>query len=218
MYHIILPVTIAWSLGMISLEHRINENKLIFLQYLIDQDESNLSKEIFHIQKSMNFPGFIPEMRNLIDRYKLPDNIDGKQITKTKWKATVKADIKTTYEKELKEKMTTSKLKDGPMVGENFGKKDYILSMKLCDARTNFRLRSNTSNVKLNRKSDPSYAAKLWKYDDCTSLDTQSHIMWCPAFTPLREGLDVDNDNDIVHYFQQVFRLRDKPDTNTLDD
>ena len=70
-------------------------------------------------------------------------------------KTTVKAAIKTTYERELKDKMTTSKLKDGPMAIENFEKKDYILSMKLCVARTNFRLRSNTTNVKMNRKSDP---------------------------------------------------------------
>ena len=107
---------------------------------------------------------------------------------------------------------------DGPTVGENFGKKDYLLSMTLRDARTNFRLRSNTTNVKMNRKSDPSYAAKLWKCYGCHSLDTQSHIIWCPAFAPLREGLDVNNDKDIVHYFQQVFRLRDDLDSKELDD
>ena len=166
----------------------------------------------------MNFPGFVSEMRNLIDRYKLPDIIDGKQISKLKWKTTVKAAIKTTYERELKEKMTTSKLKDGPLVGENFKKKDYILSMKLCDARTNFRLRSNTTNVKMNRKSDPGYAAQLWKCDGCSSLDTQCHIMWCPVFAPLWEGLDVNNDKDIVHYFQQVFRLRENLNSEELED
>ena len=59
-------------------------------------------------------------MRNLINRYKLPDITDGKQISKLKLKTTVKAAIKTTYERELKDKMKTSKLKDGPLVGENF--------------------------------------------------------------------------------------------------
>ena len=47
----------------------------------------------------------VSEMRNLIDRYKLPDIIDGKQISKLKWKTTVKWAIKTTYERELKEKI-----------------------------------------------------------------------------------------------------------------
>ena len=32
---------------------------LVFLKYLVDQDETNLSKEIYNIQKSLDFPGFI---------------------------------------------------------------------------------------------------------------------------------------------------------------
>ena len=208
----------AWDLGMISVEHRINENKLIFLQYLVDQDESNLSKEIYLIQKSLNFPGFVSETRKLIDRYKLPDIIDGKSMSKLKWRTTVKAAIKTTYEKELKDKMTTSKFKDGPMLDEMFVKKDYIKSMKLSDARTNFRLRSKTTNVKMNRKSDPGYAAKLWKCEACGNLDTQCHIMWCPVFAPLREGLDVKNDKDVVHYFQEVFKMRENMISEELEE
>ena len=105
--------------------------------------------------------------------------------------------------------MTTSKLKDGPLPKENFEKKEYLVSMNLSDARTNFRLRSNTTDVKMNRKSDPTYSAQLWKCDGCGNLDTQCHIMWCPVFAPLREGLDIDNDKDVVHYFQQVFKLRE---------
>ena len=202
-------VAMAWVLGMISVEHRINENKLIFLQYLIDQDDSNLSKEIYQIQKSLNFPGFVSESRRLIQRYKLPDIIDGKSMSKIKWRTSVKNAIKSCYENELQEKMTTSKLKDGPLVDEIFEKKDYITAMNISDARTNFRLRSNTTNCKMNRKSDPGYAANLWKCDACGNLDTQCHIMWCPAFTPLREGLDVDNDKDVVHYFQEVFKIRE---------
>ena len=42
--------------------------------------------------------------------------------------------------------------------------------------------------------------------------------MWCPAFAPLREGLDVNNDEDIVHYFQQVFRLREDLNSEELED
>ena len=73
-------------------------------------------------------------------------------------KTTVKAVIKTTYERELKDKMKTSKLKDGPILGK-------------------FRLRSNTTNVKMNRKSDPGYG------EGCANLDMQCHIM-CPLFDP----------------------------------
>ena len=37
--------------------------------------------------------------------------------------------------------------------------------------------------------------------------------MWCPGFAPLREGLDVDDDKDVIHYFQEVFKLLESQDS-----
>ena len=59
----------------------------------------------------------------------------------------------------------------------------------------------------MNMKSDPRFAAELWACSECGNLDSQSHIMWCPSFAPLREGLDISNDTDVVHYFQEVFKI-----------
>ena len=58
----------------------------------------------------------------------------------------------------------------------------------------------------MNRKSEPTYAAELWTCDGCGNLDTQSHIMWCPGSI---EELDIDNDKDVIQYFQEVFKLRE---------
>ena len=206
-------VALSWDLGLLSMEHYVNQTKLIFLHFLTNQNDDNLSKDMYNVQKSLNFPGFIPEARNLISKYKLPNIIDQKlQLTKLKWKSLVKSAIKTNYEDELKSKMTTSKLKDGPMVKESFGLKDYLKEMNLSDARTKFRLRSNMTKVKMNMKSDPKFAAELWTCSGCGKLDSQSHIMWCPSFASLREGLDVSNDRDVVHYFQEVFKIRERSD------
>ena len=68
--------------------------------------------------------------------------------------------------------------------------------------------------VKMNEKSNPVYAKQLWKCDACLSLDSQSHLMWCPAFATLREGLNVDNDLDVVHYLQNVFKIREKMESD----
>ena len=78
----------------------------------------------------MNFPGFIPEAINLIELYELPNIIDETSMSQQKWKSTVKSNIKATYEKELKLRMTTSKLKDGPLLKEKFEKKEYLVSMQ----------------------------------------------------------------------------------------
>ena len=40
-------------------------------------------------------------------------------------------------------------------------------------------------------------------------ISIPSHIMWCPSYATLREGLDIDNDLDVVHYFQSVVKIRE---------
>ena len=61
----------------------------------------------------------------------------------------------------------------------------------------------------MNRKSDKAYDEKLWKCDYCKNLDSQSHILWCPAFSPLREGKSLSNDQDLVEYFKNVMKIRE---------
>ena len=66
-----------------------------------------------------------------------------------------------------------------------------------------YRARSSMlKDVKMNYKLNPSYAAELWKCDHCMSMDSQSHIVWCPAHT---------HDMDLVTYFHHVMKIRFDP-------
>ena len=88
--------------------------------------------------------------------------------------------------------------------------KEYLVNMNLEDARTNFRIRSRmVRTIKMNQKSNPVFARQLWACDACGNIDTQSHIMWCPEYRTLREDMDIDNDHDLVKYFQQVVKARE---------
>ena len=83
--------------------------------------------------------------------------------------------------------------------------------MKLRNSRTMFRARSSMlRDVKMNQKLNPRYAAELWKCDDCMSMDSQSHILWCPAYAPLREGKNLLDDLDLVQYYQAVMKIREE--------
>ena len=67
------------------------------------------------------------------------------------------------------------------------------------------------TNVKFNYKNDQNYSRELWKCDSCMSaIETQSHILYCPAYQELREGKSIDNDEDLVRYISEVFKIRDK--------
>ena len=46
----------------------------------------------------------------------------------------------------------------------------------------------------------------------CSSseLESQTHVLNCPAYEELRYGLDLTKDKDMVIYFSQVMQLRMK--------
>ena len=113
----------------------------------------------------------------------------------------MKSKVKKYSEEKLKSQfMEYSKLKGGPLMED--------------EARTMFRIRTLMMPAKLNMKSDPKFAGKLWKCDQCQKLDSQSHILWCPFFAPLREGRDINDDKDLVDNFTNVFKIREDLETN----
>ena len=70
-------------------------------------------------------------------------------------------------------------------------------------------------NCKFNYKSDHENMATLWMCSSCeTSIDTQSHLKWCPAYADLRVGKDINSDKDLIEYMQKVMIIRDKLSLN----
>jgi hypothetical protein len=203
------------DLGSINMKERIDQKKLNFLHHLKNLESESLAAEIYELQAKYNFPGLVSECRKLILLYGLPNIIDEQIIlSRQKWKRLVKEAIKKKSEKAIRSKFQKySKLRDKNYEVENLDLKPYIVEMKLREARTFFRIRSSMINVKMNMKSNAKYADALWKCDDCMSMDSQSHILWCPAYAPLREGKNLSNDMDLVNYYQAVIKIRDDNST-----
>ena len=64
------------------------------------------------------------------------------------------------------------------------------------------------TNVKFNYKNDKKNREELWRCDSCKStIDTQSHILWCPSYKELRAGKDINNDKDLVDYILKVITV-----------
>ena len=83
--------------------------------------------------------------------------------------------------------------------------------MTLQQARMQFSIRTNMTKCKMNFSNDMLNRTTLWQCDSCeTNIDTQKHILFCPAYKTLREGKSLDNDKDIVNYFIEIMRIREK--------
>ena len=58
-------------------------------------------------------------------------------------------------------------------------------------------------------KNMKNYRQELWICDSCeTSIESQSHMLWCPAYQQLRAGKDLNSDNDLVDYMKKVMQFR----------
>ena len=203
---------LRWDLGHLSMKEKIHAKKLNFLLHLKNLPNNSLAAEFYDIQVKLNFPGLVEECRNLLKNYNLPNIIDGNNTySKLAWKKLVKKAIHKKSENLLRSEIQEySKLRDITSESENLDLKEYVKNMTMRQARTKFKLRSHMLDVKMNRKSDKRYSDTLWRCDFCLSLDSQSHIMWCPAFSSLREGRNIEDDKDIVSYIDQVMKLRNR--------
>ena len=96
-------------------------------------------------------------------------------------------------------------------VHECFQQKDYLNSCNIFESRTMFRARSKMLECKMNFSHDPKFSKDLWMCDSCKrAIDTQSHMMICPAYSKLREGKDVNSDEDLVKYLVEVTKIRER--------
>ena len=193
------------------MENRVLKSKMLFLHHLVELDDESLAKQIFTKQKEKNLIGPARELREILNQLKLPNIFDQKfQLSRKQWNQKVKKAIEDKEKDEVIKKLhKCSKLKGDNILDETFGKKKYLESMSLVESREMFRIRSKTTKTKMNMKSNEKFSRELWKCEDCHNIDTQVHLLWCPAYAHLREGKDINKDKDLVIYFREVFKARD---------
>ena len=153
------------------------------------------------------------ECRDLCELLNIPDITHPDcAYSKNKWKQLVKESVLKKNTTELKDKMNGYSKLEAFKNEETCELKEYFQTMTMEEARTNFRVRSMMVKCGLNQPNDPRNIATLWKCSACSNVDSQSHIIWCPAYQKLREGKSLDNERDIVQYFQKVMAIREKLD------
>ena len=128
--------------------------------------------------------------------------IDSKQLLNKK--------IADKNENELRPMMTKSKCDD--LKGEKFGLKPYFKNLSVTNSRTKFRFKTKMTQVKFNFRNDSNNARDSWICDSCESsaIESQSHIIWCEAYSHLREGLNVNCDKDLTKYIGDVMKIREE--------
>ena len=203
--------SLLWETGTISMKNKIIKKKLLFYYHILHLPHDSLAWQTYDVQTKLALPGLIQECEEMLNKMELPKAND---CTQLQWKTAVKKAIKMKSRNDLLEVIDEKEYKKinlDELKKENFEIKPYMCKLNLQSARTKFAIRTKmTKTVKLNYKNDPSNKNKLWMCDDCSSVDSQEHILWCPAYGHLRLEKNLEDDRDLTRYFQQVLQLRDK--------
>ena len=210
-----VPITcarpsLAWDTGSLSMKNRIIERKLNFVVHLKKLGGESLAKQVYDEQVSHGWPGLVSEAQEFCREIRLADVTKDRSVDDSKWswKHRIKEAAKQRNELDLKEEINIFE-KLETLKGEEYGQKSYLKTMSMSEARTLFRIRTRMIRCKMNQSSDPYNKSSLWKCEDCGYVDTQRHILHCPAYQSLREGKYLDSDADIVSYFSAVLKLRE---------
>ena len=85
----------------------------------------------------------------------------------------------------------------------------YMTNKTLYNVRTLFRFRSKTYEAKLKYKNKPEYKKDgyLCKSHE-SQVDQNVHVLYCPEYSDLRVGKDIQNNTHLAQYLQNVLKTR----------
>ena len=103
------------------------------------------------------------------------------------------------------------KTKTKELVTESFQIKSYFKDKSLSRTRELFRIRTNMNELKGNFKGNTKNVTGGSMCVACGLEDeVNSHVMKCEEYSDLRRDKDLRDNMDLVNYFREVMRRRDK--------
>ena len=196
---------------MLGMKWRIWQEKILLIMRIKKHDENTLCRQIYEEGKKHDWPGLGQEVADICNVLGIPD-VNTEEISKSE----VKQAIFENHYDEMIESVK-SKPKLDAINGEDFRKvQDYFLDKSVENTRMAFRIRTEmVKEIPGNFKNR--YRVRGTLTDGLICLEcqeqtvmTQSHCLTCPAWTEMRNGLDLSKISDLVVFFRKLLVERAK--------
>ena len=172
-------------------------------------EESSLAKQVMNEQMSNEWMGLYMDSKSICDELNIVGLFDP-AINKKKFKAIVRNACLKSNEEDLINQISSYK-KMVAMRDENTKGSHNFYSESLKNARTIFGLRVELFEAKYNFKHKPEYKKEKYLCDSCESeVDVNTHVLFCPSYSVLREEKNLHDDTDLAEYLQKVLEIRTK--------
>ena len=189
------------------MKFRILSKKLLFLRHLSTLPENSLAAKVFKVQDRLKLPGLAKECEEFLIRFRI-SNVSS--YSKQQWKIFVKRQVWQMNKEEILQNMRTYKKIDYKhFETRSLEPQPYLKSMSTANARLRFKIWARmTPTVRMNFRNNREYRCKGWACPDCQAPDTQEHVLACNAYSSMREEKNIEDDSDLVEYFNLVIAHR----------
>ena len=180
---------------------------MILYHHILNLPDTALCRKILDSQIRHKLGGIHDEVRPFLARHQV---VDIKKFSKTEWRKLVNRELKKENRDFLVQWSETYKKVDSlSLACEEYETKDYINKLNLAQSRIKFRERSSCmTTCRVDYPSDSGNIKDMFKCYHCEKLDVLSHWRECSSYAKFRETKCLDNDADLVSYYQQIISLR----------
>ena len=199
---------LTYESNSLLLKYQVFSRLLNLLKHIYAQDqESCLAKQILSEQLKNNWGGLSEAGTKICDSLGI-DGLFDPLVSKQQFKQIVKKACAIANDDELKSQIQSYK-KMAAMKDEILKGNCYFFKESLYNARAIFGFRVELSEAKNNFKNKQEYKNEGYLCDSCQSeIDQNTHVLFCPSYSSLREGKSLNNDVHLAQYLQKVLEIR----------
>ena len=197
------------DLGARSMLLRVWQQKILLVHHIRSLENTSLAKMMYVEQVENNWPGLAKETEELCEKLEVEDvNITSK--TKTVYAKELKRACLKREDTMMKRECSDMK-KMKKIVSEDWGIKEYVKTGTLWSVRKTWEARAFMLHVAGNYSHNKRYEATGWQCQACVLQvrEDQDHLSLCQGYADLRQGLDLDTDDDLVEFLRQVMARRE---------
>ena len=202
--------SLAYESISLQMKYRMFGKILNFTKHILYQDEeSSLAKQVLNEQILNEWSGLYLDSKRICEELDI-SGLFNPTINKKQFKVIVRNACKKKNEEDLIRQISTYK-KMSALRDELTKGNKYFYTETLKNARTIFRFRVEMFEAKINFKQKSEYKKEKYLCDSCESeIDENTHVLFCPSYSDLREEKNLQNDAHVAEYLQKVLEIRTK--------
>ena len=199
-----------WFVGHFLPTNIIMRKTLMFYFHVMNLETGSIAREVALKQQRLGFDGLVSHARRYLAELGLRETLTT-CTTKAQFSRIITEKIRAKNAQDILVMCKGyKKINYFDMKKETFGLNELCKSMTLSDSRNLFAIKYCMNRTsQLNFASDPLFSKQSYLCH-CGQISSNLHFRYCISYESLRIGRDLSEDTQLIKYYVEVNKLRDK--------